>query len=138
MLPVVNLCPLCIARATKHPWIDAEHAIVFAADVPVTDGHIVVLPKEHVASIHALPIAVQKGIWSLLSEVRDRLRTGLVPDAGFSIGFVDALSAAEPVEHTVIHVVPRRKGDQVTLPQCSEWIHDDGVLAAAQPPPSRL
>jgi diadenosine tetraphosphate (Ap4A) HIT family hydrolase len=87
-----------------------------------------VVPKAHVASIHALPIDVQKEIWALLSEVRDRLRTGLLPDAGFSIGFVDALSAAEPVDHAVIHIIPRRKGDRVSLPNCGEWISDDGLL----------
>jgi hypothetical protein len=84
-----------------------------------------------VASIHALPIPVQKEIWSLLSEVRDRLRTGLVSDEGFSIGFVDALSAAEPVDHAVIHII-RYSGDRVGLPECSEWISDDGLRPGAR------
>ena len=92
------------------------------------EGHIVVVPKEHVHSVHALPVEAQKGVWALVSDVRDRLRTGFLPDDGFSIGFVDGLSAAVPVPHTVIHVVPRRAGDGVVLPECSEWVHDDGVL----------
>ena len=50
-------------------------------------------------------------------------------DGGFAIGLVDGLTAAEPVPHTVIHVVPRRAGDRVVLPACSEWITDAGVLA---------
>ena len=82
----------------------------------------------HVPSIHALPIAAQKGVWALVGEVRSRLRTGMVPDGGFSIGFVDGLTAAEPVPHTVIRIVPRRAWDRVALPGCSEWINDDGVL----------
>jgi diadenosine tetraphosphate (Ap4A) HIT family hydrolase len=100
-----------------------------AADAPAAEGHIVVVPKEHAPSIHALPIAAQKGVWALVSHVRGRLRTGMVPDGGFSVGFVDGLTAAEPVPHTVIHVVPRRAGDRVALPECGEWINDDGVLA---------
>lgn len=67
-------------------------------------------------------------MWALVSEVRGRLRTGLVPDAGFSIGFVDGLTA-EPAPHTVIHIVPRRAGEQIALPECTEWISDDGLLA---------
>ena len=68
-------------------------------------------------------------MWALVADVRGRLRTGLVPDGGFAIGLVDGLTAAEPVPHTVIHVVPRRAGDRVVLPACNEWIDDAGVLA---------
>jgi histidine triad (HIT) family protein len=124
----VNPCPFCSVRSDRI-WIDSEHAIAFAADAPVAEGHILVVPKEHVPSIHALPIAAQRGVWALVSDVRGRLRTGLVPSGGFAIGLVDGLTAAEPVPHTVIHVVPRRAGDRVALPECSEWINDDGVLA---------
>jgi diadenosine tetraphosphate (Ap4A) HIT family hydrolase len=52
------------------------------ADEPAAEGHIVVVPKEHVPTIHALPIAAQTSVWALVSDVRGRLRTGLVPDAG--------------------------------------------------------
>jgi len=64
----------------------------------------------------------------LTSQVREQLRTGLVPDDGFSIGFVDSLTAAEPVPHTMIHVIPRRVVDQAVLPECGEWIEDMGVV----------
>jgi hypothetical protein len=36
--------------------------------------------------------------------------TGLVPVWGVGIGFVDGLTAATPVPHAVIYVVPRRGG----------------------------
>jgi diadenosine tetraphosphate (Ap4A) HIT family hydrolase len=89
----VDTCPYC-SLPPARVWIESEHAIAFAAAAPVTDGHVIVVPKEHVASIHALPMAAQQGVWALVSEVRGRLRTGLVPDDGFSIGFVDGLTAA--------------------------------------------
>ncbi len=128
ILPVVNSCPFCSVPADRI-WIESEHAIAFAADAPAAEGHPIVVPMEHVPTIHALTIAAQKGVWALVSNVRGRLRTGLVLAGGFSIGFADGATAAESVPHTVIHVVPRRAGDQVALPECSEWISDDGVLA---------
>jgi diadenosine tetraphosphate (Ap4A) HIT family hydrolase len=64
----------------------------------------------------------------MVSDVRGRLCTALVPDDGFSFGFEDGLTAADSVPHAVIHVIPRRAGDQVALPACSEWAHDDGFL----------
>ena len=117
---VVNVeivpCPFCSIPANRV-WIESEHAIAFAADAPAAEGHIVIVPTEHVPSIHALPIAAQKDVWALVSDVRGRLRTGLVPDAGFAIGFVDGLTAAVPVPHTVIHIVPRRAEDRIELPE---------------------
>jgi hypothetical protein len=66
-LPVVDPCPFCSIPAERI-WIESEHAIAFGADAPAAEGHIVVVPKEHVPSIHALPIAAQKGVWALVSE----------------------------------------------------------------------
>ena len=93
-----------------------------------SDGHILVAPKEHVSTIHVLPIEAQRAVWSLVWEVRRRLRTGLVPDTGFTIGIADGLTRSDGVAHTVIHIIPRRTDDALTLPNCSEWIDDDGVL----------
>jgi diadenosine tetraphosphate (Ap4A) HIT family hydrolase len=81
---------------------------------------VLVVPKEHVPSVHALPIPAQKGVWALLSAVRERLK----PEH-LMLGFVDGLTAQEPVPHAVIHVVPSKLSDgDRRLPQCSEWIHD--------------
>jgi hypothetical protein len=69
----------------------------------------------------------QKAVWALVGDVRNRLRSGLVPDGGFALGFVDGLSTMDPVPHAVIHVVPLRKDAvDLSLPDRSEWIHDDG------------
>jgi diadenosine tetraphosphate (Ap4A) HIT family hydrolase len=99
-----------------------SNAIAFAADAPATEGHIVIALKEHVPSIHALPMSAQRGVWDLVGEVRGRLRSGLVPDCGFSIGF-DELG-----EHAAVHVVPRMAGDDVELPE-GVWVCNDGVMA---------
>jgi diadenosine tetraphosphate (Ap4A) HIT family hydrolase len=48
--------------------------------------------------------------------------------ASLSTGFVDGLTAAQLVPHAVIHVIPRRVGDRVALPECGESIKDKGVL----------
>lgn len=127
----MNPCPLC-AVPSDRIFIDTPHAVAGAAEEPVVEGHVVIVPKEHAPSIHALPIASQKAVWSLVSDVRARLRTGLVPKGGFAIGFADGLTAAEPVAHTVIHVVPLQGANgAVTLLECSEWIHDDSAMVGA-------
>ena len=112
ILPVADSSPFC--SVLMHCiWIDSEHAIASAADAP--EGNMVGVPKEHAPSVHALGVEAQKGVWTLVSEVRGRLRTGLVPDRGFSIGFLDGLTATVSVPHIVIHAIPRRVGDGIAL-----------------------
>jgi hypothetical protein len=88
---------------------------------PATDGHMIVVPKMHVASVHALPMAAQRGVWDLVGKVRGKLRTGLVPDGGFSIGFDEA------GPHAAVHVVPRNADDAVEPPGAL-WVVDAAVL----------
>ena len=77
---------------------------------PVTEGHTLVVPRQHVTTIYELAAAEQKAIWALVAEVRERLLTGLKPD-GFNNRFNDGLAAGQTVEHAHVHVIPRRAGD---------------------------
>jgi len=47
------------------------------------------------------------------------MRTGLVPDGCFSIAFLDGLTAVVLLPHAAIHVVSRRAGGDVVLPECA-------------------
>jgi len=102
-------CPFC-SVPTARIWIETEHAIAFADEYPVADGHTLVVPRTHVASIYELSPPEQSAVWQLVAEVREGLLTGMKPD-GFNIGFNDGLAAGQTVAHTHVHVIPRRDGD---------------------------
>jgi diadenosine tetraphosphate (Ap4A) HIT family hydrolase len=90
----------------------------------LTEGHTLVIPRKHVSSIYELTAEEQSAIWSLVAEVRERLLTGLKPDA-FNIGLNDGLAAGQTVEHAHVHVIPRRKGDVPDPRGGIRWIIDD-------------
>jgi diadenosine tetraphosphate (Ap4A) HIT family hydrolase len=105
----VDPCPFCAIQSDRI-WIETDHAIALPDAFPVVDGHTLVVPRKHVASIYQLPRSEQTAVWELVSEVRERLLTGLKPD-GFNIGFNDGLAAGQTVQHAHVHVIPRREGD---------------------------
>lgn len=72
---------------------------------PVADGHTLIIPRKHVMTIYHLKPSEQSAIWKLVSEVRERLLTGLKPD-GFNIGFNDGLAAGQTVQHAHVHIIP--------------------------------
>src|ERR1035441_8625680 len=77
-------------------WIDSEHAIACSADAPAAEGRIIIVPRGPAPRVRAAGGGAA-GRWALVSEVRGRLRTGMMPDGGFSIGFLDGLTATVPV-----------------------------------------
>jgi diadenosine tetraphosphate (Ap4A) HIT family hydrolase len=119
-------CPFCSVERTRI-WIQTEYAIAFANAYPVVDGHTLIVPRKHVSTIYELTIPEQKAIWELVGEVRQRLLTGLTP-ARFSMGFTDTTKDGGSSAHAAVHLVPRRRGDRIKLPDGIEWVADDPLF----------
>ena len=84
--------------------------VVMWCGFPVTEGHSLVVPKKHVASIYELSADEQAALWALVAEARQWLQDQSHPD-GFNIGVNDGAAAGQTVAHAHIHVIPRRTGD---------------------------
>jgi diadenosine tetraphosphate (Ap4A) HIT family hydrolase len=119
----MSSCAFCSLKASRK-WIENGHAIAFLDAYPITDGHTLVVPRKHVASIYELSTDEQSAVWNLVAEVRQRLLTGLKPDA-FNVGLNDGLAAGQTVEHAHVHVIPRRKGDVPDPRGGIRWIIDE-------------
>jgi diadenosine tetraphosphate (Ap4A) HIT family hydrolase len=123
----LHSCPFC-SLPPGRVWIETEHAVALPDADPVADGHTIVAPRAHVNNIYALTTPEQQAVWQLVSEVRERLLTGLKPPDGFSIGFTDSLDAPA-ASHVHVHVVPRRRDDALQLRDGIEWVTEDDALA---------
>jgi diadenosine tetraphosphate (Ap4A) HIT family hydrolase len=104
-----HLCPFChldIAGFT----LENESAAAFPDAFPVAQGHTLIVPKRHVASLFDLTDEEQADLWRLVALVRGKLLAELRPD-GFNLGVNDGAAAGQTVMHAHVHVIPRRKGD---------------------------
>jgi diadenosine tetraphosphate (Ap4A) HIT family hydrolase len=102
-------CPFCHLEPSRIRR-DNEFALAFADAFPVAEGHTLVIPRRHVASLFDLPAEEQAAVWRLVGLARDRLLAELSPD-GFTIGVNDGVTAGQTVEHAHVHIIPRRRGD---------------------------
>jgi diadenosine tetraphosphate (Ap4A) HIT family hydrolase len=91
-------------------WIETDTALAFFDGFPVSEGHALVIPKAHVASIFDLAPKELSVVWNLVGRVRQKLQQKYSPDA-FNIGVNDGFAAGQTVSHAHIHIIPRRKGD---------------------------
>ena len=106
---MTDKCPFCEPDADRV-WLENDIGIVLWDAFPVTEGHTLVVPRQHVASIYELPAEEQAALWTLVAEARSRLNEDLAPD-GFNIGLNDGEAAGQTILHAHIHIIPRRDGD---------------------------
>lgn len=102
-------CPFCDVESGR---IVAENSLAVAVrdNYPVSEGHTLVVPREHKARLFDLPKQTQAAIWQLVGDVCSELQYELVP-AGFNIGLNDGAAAGQTVDHVHVHVIPRYKND---------------------------
>jgi diadenosine tetraphosphate (Ap4A) HIT family hydrolase len=104
-----DACPFC-DLAPDRVSRSSTHARALADAYPVTDGHTLVVPVRHVASLFELAADELAEVWRLVGEVRAALAASHAPDA-FTIGVNDGEAAGQTVGHAHVHVIPRRRGD---------------------------
>ena len=102
-------CVFC-NMASKHVIAEGPSAIAIRDAFPVAQGHTLVVPRQHVASIFHLPGSDQAELWKLVAQVRATLADELSPNA-FNIGINDGEAAGQTVPHAHIHIIPRFRGD---------------------------
>lgn len=90
--------------------LESKNVIAIYDKYPVSQGHILVIPREHKQSYFNLNVSIQNEVWSLVEKVREHLIIRFDPD-GFNIGVNDGIPAGQTIPHCHIHVIPRYKGD---------------------------
>lgn len=83
-----------------------EYAMVVADNFPVSEGHLLVISKEHFEHWFLAPSVVQRSIQSLLQKAHDWLKLKYNPD-GFNVGANCGKAAGQTVFHLHYHLIPR-------------------------------
>ena len=108
-----NKCLFCDLQINDRQRMIAENDLCFAIKdgFPVTEDHILVIPKRHTETIFDLTDDEVLACNRLLLEQRQAIlqRDGSVQ--GFNVGMNAGAVAGQTVFHCHIHLIPRRVGD---------------------------
>lgn len=116
-------CPFC-NPAPVSLWLERPNALALWDRFPVSDGHTLIVPRCHVASLFDLPLPEQASIWEFVGDVRAELANRFQVEA-FTIGVNDGRAAGQTVMHAHIHVIPRRDGDVPDTRGGVRWVFPD-------------
>jgi diadenosine tetraphosphate (Ap4A) HIT family hydrolase len=73
-------------------------------------GHVIAVPKRHVADFFDMTSAEQAAIVELLNRARESIQREHAPD-GYNIGVNIGKAAGQSRMHVHVHLIPRYAGD---------------------------
>jgi len=77
-------CVFCALPETDI-LVENELALAFFDKFPVNEGHVLIIPKRHLASLFDATQEEIMSIWKLLEEVKEVLNNRFHPD-GYNVG----------------------------------------------------
>jgi ATP adenylyltransferase len=103
-------CPFCWTKPGQAMQ-ENNLAIVLKDKFPVTERHVLVVPKRHTPDYFDLGTAELRACQQLLGEARVVLLQQDQSILGFNVGINSGTDAGQTIMHTHIHLIPRRAGD---------------------------
>jgi histidine triad (HIT) family protein len=101
-------CSIAAGEVTADVVLDDPDFVGFLDRRPVFKGHVLLVPRAHVATLLDLPQALHAG----LTGAAQRLAAAAVSGLGAQGTFVAMNNVvSQSVPHLHVHVVPRTKGD---------------------------
>ena len=103
----MSSCPLCDAVD-----VVCDNALAYARldDRALARGHVIVVPRRHVADFFDMTGDEQRAIVELLGEARRIVQARHSPD-GYNVGANVGKAAGQNRMHVHVHLIPRYAGD---------------------------
>ncbi len=103
----MSACELC---APADVVFESALACVRYDSNSLSRGHVLVIPRRHVADFFDLSAAEQAAILDLLNQAKKMIAAKHSPD-GYNIGVNIGKAAGQNRMHVHVHLIPRYAGD---------------------------
>ena len=108
-------CAIAANQAEASMVYEDETVVAFMDLHPVTQGHLLVVPREHAVGLEDLDIATSAHIWSVGHDMARALRRSSMRCEGINVLLCDGEVAFQTIFHFHLHVIPRYTGDGWTI-----------------------
>ena len=101
-------CSIVAGEVAADVVLDTDQVMAFLDRRPLFKGHVLLVPREHVATLPDLPAALRDPFLAAAQRVAAAMVDGLGAQGSF-VAMNNTVSQSVP--HLHLHVVPRTKGD---------------------------
>jgi len=108
-------CIFCkiVKGEVKSEIVRSSNSFIAIKDVqPVSEGHMLIIPKQHYATLLDIPDRLGEELLSFAKEVSSYILENKYGD-GFNIIMNNLEPAGQFVMHAHIHVIPRKEKDGI-------------------------
>jgi diadenosine tetraphosphate (Ap4A) HIT family hydrolase len=100
-------CELC-----TPVQVVAENALAYVRydNHSLSRGHVLVVPKRHVADFFSMTAGEQGAVLQLLNEAQRKIQQEQAPD-GYNVGVNIGKAGGQSRMHVHVHLIPRYAGD---------------------------
>ena len=126
---VMDDCVFCKMVAGEIPVVkvyEDDAALAFLDIAPVSDGHTLVIPKQHYTKVHECDPAVLAAVASCLGKIAGAVAKAMSAD-GYNVLCNNGRAANQVVEHLHFHLIPRRTGDGV-FTEWPAYVYGEGLM----------
>ncbi|MFC6083013.1 HIT family protein [Sphaerisporangium aureirubrum] len=108
-------CEIIAGRAEASVVHDDDRVVAILDRNPATAGHVLVIPRVHMAGLADADDATGTAIWRAARLVSGALRASGLRCDGVRLSLADGEAAGQDVFHLHLHLVPRYPGDGVVV-----------------------
>lgn len=115
-------CPFCdlvAGRGKVSAFYEDDIVLGLMTIGPVTEGHAMIIPKQHATYLADLDEATGRHLWTVIQRTAAALRQSGVRCDRVNLFLADGEAASQEVLHVHMHVFPRYRGDPFRL--IADW-----------------
>ena len=105
-------CKIARGEAASSKVFEDGKAYAFLDLFPVSQGHTLVIPKQHYETILDIPEDLLKEVFAAVKKVAAAVKKATNAD-GISIGQSNFKAAGQVVAHFHVHIMPRFSSDEL-------------------------
>lgn len=109
-------CQIVNGKISAERIYDGQKVVAFLDIAPAAKGHTLLVTKEHYSSISEIPNETLQEIVIVLKKIVRAVKSS---SDGANVLINDGSAAGQLIEHFHAHIIPRAKGDGLSL----EWEH---------------
>jgi len=105
-------CKMVAGQIPVTKVYEDEVVLAFLDIGPVSDGHTLVIPRQHFTKLHDCPAELLGRVVSSLGRIAKAVVSAMNSE-GYNVLCNNGRAAGQVVEHLHFHIIPRNSGDGV-------------------------
>ena len=105
-------CKMVAGQIPVTKIYEDEVVLAFLDIGPISDGHTLVIPKQHFEKLHDCPPELLGRVGSRLCKIAGAVTAAMNSD-GYNVLCNNGRAGGQVIEHLHFHIIPRNTGDGV-------------------------